>query len=100
MRRRVSVNHSAATAETVNHHRLPRFAAITPHDIADTCSISPGTTVSRPFLPISLASAPAEGTTAATEISAATPHPLARDFRSMLIRTLEHWFESLFSYRR
>jgi hypothetical protein len=40
----VRVNHSAATAETVNHHRLPRLAANTPQDMADSCSMRPSTT--------------------------------------------------------
>jgi len=74
--RRVKVNHSAAAAETVNHHRLPRLAATTLHVSARTCNIRPMTTVSRPFMPISLVSAKAEGTTEAREISAATPHPI------------------------
>jgi hypothetical protein len=79
------MNHSAATVETANHHRLPRLAATTPHTIANTCSAKPRTTVCGPFLPISLASAAPAGTTAAREISAATPHPFTRDgFESLV----------------
>jgi len=85
MRRSVSKAHGTARIETTSHHRLPRFAARTPNDVADSIKINPVTSDAGPFPPANVATAPTAGITKISETIDARPHLFTRDVCSALI---------------